>query len=223
MAKKNDDFFFQNFVECAEFSLQAAKMLKDSLIHFNPASVKDLIEPLHNVEHAADMKKHEMKAALVKAFITPIEREDIMMLSQDIDDVTDCIEDVLLRIYINNVRTIREDAIPFAIGDTVQISESRMNGGLYTIWAIDDTTFTVSEDIKDEDAVLITKIAYPADVVDCCLNLLEWSKNYGGKVGIKSETLSRHSVTYEDSATLFMGFPVGILKGLKSLYNKVRF
>lgn len=114
MAKKNDDFFFQNFVECAEFSLQAAKMLKDSLIHFNPASVKDLIEPLHNVEHAADMKKHEMKAALVKAFITPIEREDIMMLSQDIDDVTDCIEDVLLRIYINNVRSIREDAIPFA-------------------------------------------------------------------------------------------------------------
>lgn len=114
MAKKNDDFFFQNFVECAEFSLQAAKMLKDSLIHFNPTSIKDLIEPLHNVEHAADMKKHEMKAALVKAFITPIEREDIMMLSQDIDDVTDCIEDVLLRIYINNVRSIREDAIPFA-------------------------------------------------------------------------------------------------------------
>lgn len=114
MAKKTDDFFFQNFVECADFSLQAAKMLKDSLIHFNPASIKELIDPLHNVEHAADMKKHEMKAALVKAFITPIEREDIMMLSQDIDDVTDCIEDVLLRIYINNVRSIREDAIPFA-------------------------------------------------------------------------------------------------------------
>lgn len=114
MAKKNDDFFFQNLVECAEFSLQAAKMLKDSLIHFNPDSIKDLIDPLHNVEHAADMKKHEMKAALVKAFITPIEREDIMMLSQNIDDVTDCIEDVLLRIYINNVRIIRKDAILFA-------------------------------------------------------------------------------------------------------------
>lgn len=114
MAKKNDEFFFQNFVECADFSLQAARMLKDSLIHFTPDSVKNLIEPLHNVEHAADMKKHEMKAALVKAFITPIEREDIMMLSQDIDDVIDCIEDVLLRIYINNVQSIREDALPFA-------------------------------------------------------------------------------------------------------------
>lgn len=114
MAKKEDQFFFQNFVDCADYALQAAKMLKDSLVHFNPASVKELIEPLHNVEHAADMKKHEMKAALVKAFITPIEREDIMVLSQDIDDVTDCIEDVLLRIYINDVQSIRIDAISFA-------------------------------------------------------------------------------------------------------------
>lgn len=114
MAKKNDDFFFQNFVECADFSLQAARMLKDSLAHFNPDSIGDLLAPLHTVEHSADVKKHEMKAALVKAFITPIEREDIMMLSQNIDDVTDCIEDVLLRVYTNNIRTIRPDALPFA-------------------------------------------------------------------------------------------------------------
>ena len=112
--------------------------------------------------------------------------------------------------------------LPFSVGDTIQISESRLNGGLYTILATGDTTITVSEDLKAEDVVLVTKVVYPADVIDCCLNLLEWSKNYGGKVGIKSETLSRHSVTYEDSATLFMGFPIGILNGLK-LYKKARF
>lgn len=117
---------------------------------------------------------------------------------------------------------VSESPIPFSIGDTIQISESRLNSGLYTILATEDTTFTVSEELKNEDAVLVTKIVYPADVVDCCLNLLEWSKNYGGKVGIKSETISRHSVTYEDSATLFMGFPIGILNGLK-LYKKARF
>lgn len=114
MAKKNDDFFFQNFVECADFSLQAAKMLKESLANFNPDAIGELLNPLHTVEHSADVKKHEMKAVLVKAFITPIEREDIMMLSQNIDDVTDCIEDVLLRVYINNVHSIRPDALPFA-------------------------------------------------------------------------------------------------------------
>ena len=48
---------------------------------------------------------------LAKAFITPIEREDIILLSQNIDEMTDKIEDVLLRIYCNNVQTIRPDAL----------------------------------------------------------------------------------------------------------------
>ena len=34
---------------------------------------------------------------LARAFITPIEREDIILLSQSIDEITDKIEDVLLR------------------------------------------------------------------------------------------------------------------------------
>lgn len=114
MAKKNDNFFFENFVACGEHALQAAKLLKSSLEGFSPAALPRLLDQMHEVEHAADQKKHEMKEVLVKAFITPIEREDIMLLSQNIDDVTDCIEDVLLRVYINNVTHIRKDALPFA-------------------------------------------------------------------------------------------------------------
>lgn len=115
-----------------------------------------------------------------------------------------------------------ESLIPFVVGDTVQVSESRYNNGLYTVTEDDDTTFMVEEDTRDEDNVLVTKVVYPADVVACCVDLLEWTVNFGGKVGIKSETLSRHSVSYEDSATLFMGYPIGILNGLK-LHKKVRF
>jgi len=49
--------------------------------------------------------------ALVKAFITPIEREDIILLSQNIDEVTDKIEDVMLRLYYNNIQSIRPDSL----------------------------------------------------------------------------------------------------------------
>jgi uncharacterized protein Yka (UPF0111/DUF47 family) len=45
---------------------------------------------------------------------TPIEREDIMMIVQKIDDVTDAIEDVLLQVYMFNIRTIRPDATDFS-------------------------------------------------------------------------------------------------------------
>ena len=54
-----------------------------------------------------------MMAELMRAFITPIEREDIILLSQNIDEVTDCIEDVLLRVYINNVNLINPETVRF--------------------------------------------------------------------------------------------------------------
>jgi hypothetical protein len=105
----------------------------------------------------------------------------------------------------------------------VQISESQFNNGLFTITGTDDTTFAVSEDLKDEDGVLVTKIVYPADVIDCCVNLLEWEKNNRAKVGIQSETLSRHSVTYfnQDANNQMMGYPVALLGCLKA-YRKAR-
>ena len=116
-----------------------------------------------------------------------------------------------------------ESLIPFSVGDTVQVSESQYNNGLYTVSDVSgDTTFTVNEDTRDESAeVLITKIEYPADVVFCCAELMEWAVQFAGKVGIKSETLSRHSVTYEDSNTMFMGYPASLLGCLKP-YRKVR-
>ena len=114
-----------------------------------------------------------------------------------------------------------ESLIPFSVDDTVQVSESRYNNGLFVVSEANDTTFMVSEDTRDEDDVLVTKIDYPADVIDCCVNLMEWEVNNRGKVGIKSETLSRHSVTYEDSASMFRGYPKGILSAV-SHYRKVR-
>lgn len=114
-----------------------------------------------------------------------------------------------------------ESLIPFSVGDTVQVSESRYNKGLFTVAETDDLTIMVNEETRDEDDVLVTQIEYPADVVNCCLELLEWAVNFAGKVGIKSETLSRHSVTYEDSSSMFMGFPAAMLGCLKP-YRKCR-
>lgn len=108
------------------------------------------------------------------------------------------------------------------VGNTIQISESRFNDGLYVVVAIEGNFITLDKALIDESHVLVTKVEYPADVVDCAVELMEWNLNFGGKVGIKSETLSRHSLTYEDSTTLFMGYPVGILNGLK-MYMKARF
>lgn len=112
----------------------------------------------------------------------------------------------------------------FKMGDTVQISESRFNDGLHTIVSIDGNLIELEEELLDESHALVTKVEYPADVVDCALNLLGWEVEHRGKVGIQSETLSRHSVTYfnMDGDNSSMGYPKSLLGCLKP-YVKARF
>lgn len=109
----------------------------------------------------------------------------------------------------------------FAVGDTVQISGSGVNDGLYVVTVVDDDHLELDKPLMPTRLNLVTKIKYPADVIQCAVDLFKWNLTMGDKVGIKSETISRHAVTYEDSATLFMGYPVGILNGL-NLHKKAR-
>ena len=107
MSKKQDAYYFENFCACADCACQAAHLLHAWLQDFDPEHIHEKLDEMHAVEHAADEKKHEMLNVLARAFITPIEREDILLLSQELDDVTDAIEDVLLRLYM----TCREEAV----------------------------------------------------------------------------------------------------------------
>ena len=114
MSKKSDMIYFDNFVACADCAVRAAKILEKVLEEFDPEHLSERIDAIHEVEHTADVKKHDLMEELMRAFITPIEREDIMSISQYLDDITDKIEDVVLRIYMGNVSTIRPESVRFA-------------------------------------------------------------------------------------------------------------
>jgi hypothetical protein len=143
--------------------------------------------------------------------------------------------EAVIRAYTNNnfqQRSVRfagrsEDSCVYGSprfitgGDTVQISGSGVNDGLYVVKVVHDDRLELDKPLFPVCLNLVTKIQYPADVIQCAVDLFKWKQTMGDKVGVKSETLSRHSVTYEDSATLFMGYPVGILNGL-NLYRKAR-
>ena len=97
----------------------------------------------------------------------------------------------------------------FKVGDTVQISESIYNDGIYTIKEMDEDFITLNEVLLDESAVMLTKVEYPADVKMGVVNILRWELENRDKVGIQSETISRHSVTYfnMDGDNSLMGYP----------------
>ena len=111
---KGDKFYFENMRQSIEFSCRAANYLVTCLENYEPDKIHEMLDTMHEIEHSADLKKHEMNAALTKAFVTPIDREDLDALSQNLDDLTDIIEEVLQRFYIYNICSIRDDAVEFA-------------------------------------------------------------------------------------------------------------
>lgn len=146
--------------------------------------------------------------------------------------------ELMIRAYTNNnfqnrgyrVRanisdnSIIVDNAPYAIGDTVQITESIYNQGIFTVESVDDSYFTVLEDVQDEDNILITKAVYPFNVVMGVVKMIDWNLNNGDKVGIQSESISRHSVTYfnMDGDNSVMGYPKSLLGFLRP-YRKPKF
>lgn len=113
MGKKRDFNYFEAFVQLVDYSCQSAEILETSLKRFNPTGLAEMMKNLHGIEHAADMGKHDMMNRLAREFIAPIEREDIIELGQEIDNVTDSIEDVLMGVYMYNILSIRPEAIDF--------------------------------------------------------------------------------------------------------------
>ena len=111
---KGDKFYFENFEACTALSKEAANYLVECLENYNPNKIEDMLQKMHEIEHRADQKKHEMNEVLRKAFVTPVDREDLDMLSQQLDDVTDMLEEILQKFYINDVRSIQPAAIEFA-------------------------------------------------------------------------------------------------------------
>ena len=113
MARKQFDYF-KSFVTMVEYAEKAAKTLHDSLLRFNPDNLNRQRDTMHAIEHAADAEKHAMIKQLAVEFVTPIEREDILLLASEIDEVTDKVEDVLIRMYMYNVKELRSDALAFS-------------------------------------------------------------------------------------------------------------
>lgn len=109
-------------------------------------------------------------------------------------------------------------------GDTVEISESIYNDGVYNVVESGTDSIVVDPVLIDEEFVKVTKIVYPYDVKIGVVNMLKWDNENREKVGIASESLSKHSVSYSDLGgdNSILGYPSALLKFLNP-YMKARF
>lgn len=103
-----DQGFFALFNSLAS-RLRAAALLLDQMFT-EPARIDHFVAAIKTVEHEADEITHEVRVRIDKSFVTPIDREDIHMLAQQLDNVVDLIDGTARRAKQFRIREARGPA-----------------------------------------------------------------------------------------------------------------
>ena len=158
--------------------------------------------------------------------LTNIPDEQLEIMSEGIED--------FIRQYTNNNFIVKnvtfntpsvdgklETVSPlFNVGDTVLISNSKYNNGVYVLTAMDGT---LDKELFDDENNKITLVKYPPAIKLGVVKLLQYNAKMDSKVGISSESLSRHSVSYaQPTSDSIGGYPASMMSFLKP-YMKARF
>lgn len=113
--KKEKLNYFDEFVKNVSYALESAEILNEYVNDFNSDIVCEKEEIVHKLENDADHNLHNILNYLIKDFVPPFEREDIIMLVHSIDDLEDNIDEVVINLNILGVMNLRDDAKDFTI------------------------------------------------------------------------------------------------------------
>lgn len=89
MARKKQYDFFKAIAQLADNTHQAAEIFAVLVQNYDPATLIADSEKIHILEKDSDQVITELTNELYDAFITPIDREDILVISERIDDILD--------------------------------------------------------------------------------------------------------------------------------------
>ena len=96
-----EEKFFVLFEQSAQNAVKAAHQLKDLVNTWE--NVKERVEMITTMEHDGDAITHQVMAQLYQTFVTPLDREDIALLAQTLDDITDLIHSAADAMLLYNV------------------------------------------------------------------------------------------------------------------------
>jgi uncharacterized protein Yka (UPF0111/DUF47 family) len=107
-----DEGFFALFNQLAGKMKQAAELLQS--MFQSPERLTHYVGEIKKVEHEADAVIHEVATRLDRSFITPLDREDIYRLAQELDTVVDLIDGTARRAAMFRLRESRPNAARIA-------------------------------------------------------------------------------------------------------------
>jgi predicted phosphate transport protein (TIGR00153 family) len=120
-----DREFFDLFEEAARNVVRGADLLDQMLAHFPERA--DLARDIVICEQEGDLIAHDIHQKLNQTFVTPIDREDILELTSDLDDIIDLIDEVADYLGLYKIEAPMEQSQRMAhilLQSTRQISEA---------------------------------------------------------------------------------------------------
>lgn len=118
--------YFDSFIQQARYACDAAEIIVKHFNSFDTFDIPKTVDMLHSVETAGDAVKKKLTEALAREFLPPIEREDILTLANELDEVTDNVEDILRHVFMYNVTSIKPEALEF-VGVVFDICRAMCN------------------------------------------------------------------------------------------------
>ncbi|UCF81620.1 MAG: DUF47 domain-containing protein [Acidobacteriota bacterium] len=104
--------FYDLFDRSVENLREGAHLLKALLDDYTDVGVK--IKRIEEVEHKGDTLTHETIEHLNRIFVTPIDREDIHAIAEEVDNVLDRIDNAAYRLYLYRIPEPSEASRAFA-------------------------------------------------------------------------------------------------------------
>ncbi|HEY0997536.1 MAG TPA: DUF47 family protein [Gemmatimonadaceae bacterium] len=102
-----DEGFFELFNQLSAHLVRSAQLL--DRLFAEPESPADMVKAIKEEEHRADELMAVLAERIDRTFITPIDREDILLLASRLDDVVDLIDGTARRLEMLHVRDRREE------------------------------------------------------------------------------------------------------------------
>ena len=113
MKKKEEYNYFNEFVKNSKYIVESAEILKETMQNYSEGILEENITKVHKLENEADKTLHNMRSYLIKDFLPPIDREDIVLIGHRLDDIEDYLDEILINFNILNISSVREDALEF--------------------------------------------------------------------------------------------------------------
>ena len=101
--QSNREKYYDLFEELADKLEEGVKLFTEILANYEYSEFK--VGKLKEIEHEADHITHQVYKRMHKAFITPMDREDIFMLANKMDSILDEVESAAVRMYLYRMKT----------------------------------------------------------------------------------------------------------------------